>query len=98
MASWDIPIQAAFTCSEDEAAKRTRALLDDFQASYASSIKSVTWSADNRTAKLAGKGFDGEVTILPGCVDGGIKLGMLLKPLKGRIEEGIRKRITQAFG
>lgn len=82
--------------SIEDAAARTRSLLDNFQTKRSDLIKDVTWVSDTR-ATLKGTGFEGSFEVTADQVVVAIKLGFLAKAFKGQVEEILNKKLTREF-
>jgi len=49
------------------------------------------WADDKNSIKLTGKGFKGAVTLTDSNVDIFVDMGILLAPMKGMVEDGLKK-------
>lgn len=49
------------------------------------------------TVGVSGKGIDGEVRITETTVTLDLKLGLMLRPMKGKIEAGIHRQMDKYF-
>lgn len=76
--------------TRDEARKRVEAIADDLKREY---NMDYSWNGD--TIVFRRTGASGTVCLTDGCVDLTIKLGMLLTPLKGKIEDTIRRDVKE---
>lgn len=54
------------------------------------------WDGD--TLRFARQGVDGGIRVEPGQVHVSARLGMLLTPLKGMIEDEVRRKLDEYFG
>lgn len=54
------------------------------------------WQGD--TLSFARPGMNGSIAIRPGEIHVSAQLGMLLSPLKGMIEQEIRRKLDEHFG
>ena len=97
MAKWDVEAAHPFTCSQGEAVDKVVILLNEFQRENASLVKSITWNAGKTEAKATGRGFDAVFTVSGDKVEAGIKLGLALKMLKGKVQTGLQKKLDKAF-
>ena len=52
-------------------------------------------SRSDCTLSFEGKGFFGEVTIGPNSIEGEVRLGLLMRPLKGAIKREIEAGLAQ---
>lgn len=57
----------------------------------------VTLDWKGTSADIKGKGVSGTVTVEDARVALDLKLGLMLKPLAGKIREGIEKQVDQAL-
>lgn len=97
MVKWDVEVIQAHSVSVAEARTRVKAMLADFQRENASTVKGIRWNADESVATADGRGFDAEFHVEDSRVAAYVKLGLLAKPLKGKVESGLRKALTKAF-
>ncbi len=98
MAKWDVEVSQSFGCSQAEACEKVGQMVADFQKQNAGMVKSVKWNADRTMATAEGQGFEAEFAVTSGQVHARVKLGMLLKMLKGKVESGLRKQLDRNFG
>jgi len=83
-----IHLKHSHTLSREEAQKRVEDIAQDLKKEYS---MDYSWSGDR--VDFQRKGASGSVQLGEGYVELDIKLGMLLSPLKGKIEETLRKDI-----
>ncbi|MEO1171723.1 MAG: polyhydroxyalkanoic acid system family protein [Myxococcota bacterium] len=57
----------------------------------------VTLAWAGNVADVKGKGVSGKITVEETLVSLSLKLGMMLKPLKGKIREGIERSVEKAL-
>ncbi|MEZ4265655.1 MAG: polyhydroxyalkanoic acid system family protein [Myxococcota bacterium] len=81
----------------DDAAARTRALVEEFAAKRAELVKDISWSRGGRRADMTGKGFKGSFDVTDREVVIAIDLALLARPLKGRIESTLNEKLQQEF-
>lgn len=84
--------------ARDDAAKRTRKLLDDFAAKRGHLFKDMRWAADGTHADIIGKGFTGHVKIDDAHVTITLTLKLVARPFKGKVESSLDRRLTAEFG
>ena len=82
--------------SIEDAATRTRALLENFKTKRSDLIKDVTWVSDTK-ATLKGTGFEGSFEVTAKSVVVAIKLGLLARAFKGQVKEILQKKLTREF-
>ncbi len=93
-----IDIRHPHGTNRQDASARTKALLDDFAAKRPEIFKEIDWSADGTRANAKGPGFKGEFTVTDSDVVVAIDLGLLARAFKGKIEEGLTRRLQNEFG
>ncbi len=81
----------------DDAAARTRVLVEEFTSRRAELIKETTWSRGGRRADISGKGFKGSFDVTDREVVVAIDLALLARPLKGRIESTLNEKLQKEF-
>lgn len=81
----------------DDAAKRTRSLVEEFAAKRPELVKELTWSRGGQRADMTGKGFKGSFEVDAREVVIAIDLALLARPLKGRIESTLNEKLSQEF-
>jgi putative polyhydroxyalkanoate system protein len=72
----------------EETRKRVESIAQDLKKEY-----NMDYSWDDNRVNFHRKGASGSVQLGDGFIELDIKLGMLLTPLKGKIEETIRRDI-----
>ena len=80
-----------------DAAARTRRMLDGFRSERPELVNSVTWSADGTQGDAKGKGFTGSFSVVGDQIHVAIDLSFALKLLKGRIEDAMKRRLSEEF-
>jgi len=84
--------------SRDETFKKIRAYFEEKKPMDNLGVAAnVEFDNAKKMVLISGKGFDGKITILENSVDYSFKLGLLFKPLKGKIEEFTEKYINRAL-
>lgn len=96
MAKWDVEVNQSYSCGEDEAREKVKKMLVDFQARNASIVKGIRWR-DDHTAIAEGRGFDAEFLVGGGTAKAQVKLGLAAKLMRGKVESGLKKALTDAF-
>ena len=87
-----ISVGRAHNLGEQEALERAKQLVADF----AGRLKAdVTWNGTN--ASFKGTGFSGAAKVTPDRVAVDVDLGMLLRPMKGKIESRLEEALTSKF-
>lgn len=97
MARWDVEINETYTCDDTEAAAKVHTLLEDVKKEFSAHVRSIAWNGDTAVS-INGKGFEGRMDVGGGKVTGGLKLGLAMKLLKGKIGSELSKRIRAALG
>lgn len=82
----------------EDAARRTSELLKALAAEKPHLFKSVKWSPDGRHATMTGKGFEATFIVDEANVNVEIRLGLLARPFKGKVESSLRRRLEAEFG
>lgn len=60
-------------------------------------IKDIQFNDGSKSAKASGSGYDADIQCVEGKVVVSLKLGLLLKPMRGTIEEGLRARLESVL-
>tara|TARA_B100000674_G_C37757858_1_gene876489 strand:- start:15 stop:305 length:291 start_codon:yes stop_codon:yes gene_type:complete len=81
-----------------DAAERTSALLKELLAAKPHLFNDVTWEKGGLKANMTGKGFKGSFTVDDQTISVDVKLGMLARPFKGKVESALHSRLTEEFG
>lgn len=97
MAKWDIEVVQPHDVSLAEARTRVKALLADFERENASVVKGIRWNADETVATADGRGFDAEFHVEERRVAAYVKLGLVAKMMKGKVESGLNSALKKAF-
>jgi len=84
----NIHLKHNHTLDPEETRKRVDSIAQDLKKEYA---MDYAWKGDR--VDFSRKGASGSVQLGNGFIELNIKLGMLLSPLKGKIEETIRRDI-----
>lgn len=93
-----IDIRHPHGTDKEDAAERTRKLLEDFAAKRDDLVGRVTWSKDGTHADVTGKGFNGSFDVTDREVTVQLELKMIARPFKGKIEGSLQKRLDEEFG
>ncbi len=81
----------------DDAKARTHGLLEKFQAKNAGLIDEVTWSPDGCTGTAKGSMFKGTFKVTASQIVCDIDLSFMASPFKGKVEEGLKKKLDELF-
>ena len=60
-------------------------------------IRDIKFNDSGLSVRATGSGFEALIACVDGKVNVDLKLGLLLKPIRGQIEEGLRKRLQDAL-
>ncbi|MCK5689662.1 polyhydroxyalkanoic acid system family protein [Myxococcota bacterium] len=86
-----LSIKRSHSLSVDEAKERVSKFETKLQQSYGVSLD---WK-DSTSAMLRGKGFSGKLSLDASSVDVDIKLGLMLRPLKSKIQSAIEDALDK---
>lgn len=76
---------------------QARAKVDDVAKRMLEKFDMVShW--DNDTLQFSRSGAKGTIAVSPQSVDVHAELGMMLSPLKGMVEQEIRRKLAEQFG
>jgi putative polyhydroxyalkanoate system protein len=89
----NIHIKHPYTLLPDEARKRVEEIAKDLKKEYKIDY---SWQGDHLHFRRSGA--SGSLELGDGIIELNIKLGMILRPLKGKIEDSIRKNLVKEFG
>ena len=89
----DIDIERKHTFSQAEAREKVKVVEDNLRNRFGVSVQ---WNSDDE-ASFKGKGFSGTLRVTNEIVKITVKLGMLLKPLSGKIRQGIESGVDKAL-
>ncbi len=89
----NIHIKHPYALLPDEARKRVEEIAKDLRKEYK---MDYSWKGDQLHFRRSGA--SGSVELGDGILDLKIKLGMMLRPMKGKIEDSIRKNLVKEFG
>ena len=92
-----IDIRHSHGMSKDDAIERTRDMLSRFAERKPELVTSVTWSADGTSAQLSGPAFKGEFRVTDSDVVVDVKLALLARPFKGKVQESLERNLIRAF-
>lgn len=81
-----------------EAKVRIRGLVEEFLGEYPALVSGVDWAPDGSSAAATGKGFSARFDVDAKSLRAAIDLSMLLRPMKGRVEASLVRRLDKAFG
>lgn len=89
----NVKVTRPHNCTKDEAIDKLRGLSAQLASRYG-----VTVTETGSGATVKGRGITGTCAIDDTNVTLDLSLGMLLRPISGRIEQGIIKKIGEHFG
>ena len=89
----NIHIKHPYVLMPDEARKRVEEIAKDLKKEYK---MDYSWKGDHLHFRRSGA--SGSVELGDGVLELKIKLGMILRPMKGKIEDSIRKNLVKEFG
>ena len=78
--------------TQDEAIQRVKDVVEEFSEKVKADVR---WNGPNATFK--GSGFSGAATVQDGRVSIDVELGLLLRPLKAKIEERINRMLREGL-
>ena len=81
-----------------DAAERTSTLLKELVADKPHLFNEVKWGSAGLEAKMTGKGFQGSFTVDDQKISVNVKLGLLARPFKGKVESALKSRLEAEFG
>jgi len=87
-----IKVERAHSLGRDEALRRAQSLLQEYGDRFKAK---VTWS-DSGVA-VAGSGFSGRAEVSEDRVSIALDLGLVLRPLKARIENRLARELDAQF-
>ena len=93
-----IDIRQVHGTTTEEASQKTKALLARFAETRSEIVERIDWAADGMSARVTGRGFKGGCRINDRDIVIEIDLKFIARPFKGRIEDGLRRRLAQTFG
>jgi hypothetical protein len=83
--------------SASDAAERTASLLKELVQQKPHLFNTVDWGQGGLQANMKGKGFQASFTVTENDVSVNIKLGLLARPFKGKVEAAVRERLQAEF-
>ncbi len=83
--------------STDEAVNRLKALLEKFAVDYPKLKIKTSYTSGGLRGTADGRGFDGKYQVEANRVTLDLKLGFIARPFQGRIEDGMRQQLADAF-
>ena len=93
----DISRSITHGMSLEDAKAKTEQIVTAVQNEFPAVISGIDWNGDKTAAKVKGKGFEGDFRVNAQVMSIDIKLGMLAKPFKSKIEQKIDERISSYF-
>lgn len=88
----DITIRRAHGMDHAQAKDKVHQIVDELDY-----VDKANWSGDGSKADIKGKGFKGDVEVTDTELVVNINLKLFAKPLKGKIEDQINKRMDSYF-
>ncbi|MEL6544401.1 MAG: polyhydroxyalkanoic acid system family protein [Myxococcota bacterium] len=88
----DIEMSRDHSLGADGATERLKGIEPKLKEKYG-----VTLAWSGPVADVKGKGVSGKITVEEAKVALQLKLGLMLKPLKGKIQEGIERQVDKAL-
>jgi len=92
-----IDIRHSHGMSKDEAVERTKDMVNRFAERKPELVTSVTWASDGTSAQLSGPAFKGEFRVTESDVVVDVKLALLARPFKGKVQESLERNLKRAF-
>lgn len=89
----EIKIERTHALGVAEARKRVDTLEPKLKEKYGVAL---AWNGN--TANVKGTGVSGTLAVDEGKVSVNLKLGLMLRPLAGKIREGLEKQVDKALG
>ena len=83
--------------SASDAAERTSALLNQLIAEKPHLFNEVKWTNNSLQAHMTGKGFKAAFVVNSETISVDVKLGLLARPFKGKVESALHSRLTEEF-
>jgi len=87
-----IKLRHDHTLDSETALRRARALVDEFADKLKAAVK---WEGSDATFR--GAGFSGSARVAPGRLEVNVDLSLVMRPLKGKIEERLREAVAKRF-
>lgn len=88
----DITIRRSHGMEYDAAKQKVHEIVADLDY-----VDKAKWNSDGSAADIKGKGFSGDVEVTDSDLVVNINLKLFAKPLKGKIEDQINKRMDSYF-
>ena len=73
-------------------------LLEAFSAEHPGLIKGVDWNGDGSEARAKGKGFTAIFSMDGSTVEVKVELSLLARAFKGRVEQGLTRKMDEILG
>jgi hypothetical protein len=93
-----IEIRKQHRTTQQDAAARSRALLEDFADRRRDIVHEIRWDPTGRSADVRGRGFSGTCSVDDRLVLVAIKLKLIARPFRGRIESTLTRKFDEEFG
>jgi hypothetical protein len=81
----------------EDAAVKTREVLEEFKQKNAAVISEITWNAAGNEAIAKGAMFKGTFRVDASSVTCDINLSLAAVMFKGKVEDGLRRKLDKAF-
>lgn len=81
----------------EDAAGKTREVLDEFKQKNAAVISEITWNAAGTEATAKGAMFKGVFRVDAASVTCEINLSLAASMFKGKVEDGLKRKLDKAF-
>ncbi len=92
-----IDIRHPHRTTTQDASEKTKDLLARFAEKRSEIVERVSWAPDGLSADVIGRGFKGGCRITEREIIIEIDLKLIARPFKGKIEDGLRRRLSQTF-
>lgn len=93
----DISVSHEHGMTLDEAKEKTEQIVTDVKSEFPSLVDQINWNSDKTSAEVKGKAFSGQFAVNASHMSIDIKLKLLARPFKAKIEEKIQERIVSYF-
>lgn len=88
-----IKVERSHALGEEEATRRAKELIREFADRLKADVK---WNGQD--ASFKGTGFTGSARVAADSIAVNVDLGMLLSPMKGKVETRLKAAIDEKFG
>lgn len=94
----DISVRRPHGMNEEDAKNKVQEVVADIEGEFPALVNEITWNDDKTEARVKGKGFTGNFQVTDSDVMIDIKLSLLTRPFKGKVESRIVDRMEKYFG